>query len=196
MNRIQIRENPDDALARHARKCAVCRHPDREAIEEEFLEWYDVANIAEDYDIADSRTIYRHARATGLLELRRQNLRTQLDNILEHHLTSVSADAVLRAIRAYSCLDAHGRWTDPPARVTFAVERPQVLESVAASSALPPPSLPAATESFAEGEPALLPPVSSNLDAGVQFSEAPTLDSGAAAPDLIAVSRLETPVSD
>jgi hypothetical protein len=40
------------AGGRHGRKCKVCRHPDRDAIERDFLRWHSPDRIAEDYGIA------------------------------------------------------------------------------------------------------------------------------------------------
>lgn len=196
MNRIRSKESADDPLARHARKCAVCRHPEREAIEEEFLEWHSVFHIAEYYELNDERTIYRHARATGLLERRRENLRAALDGIVEHcHTSHVTADAVLRAIRAYSCLDSRGHWTSAPSRVIFTVERSAFPES-SASAGLPPAAESCPAELAPETPRPLLSPAP---DAG-PLEGAPTEDaipdSNAGNPDLIAVPRLEIPVSD
>lgn len=112
------------ALGRHERKCTICHHTEREAIEEEFVHWRSVSRLAQQYGIEDYRTIYRHARATGLIELRRENIRSALDNIVERSdTTKVSGECILRAIRAYSCIDDMGRWIDPPSRVVFTTAR-------------------------------------------------------------------------
>jgi hypothetical protein len=71
------------ALERHSRKCIICHHPEREAIEEEFLHWRAPWKLAEDYNLADYRTLYRHARAAGLLLQRRENLHSALDAFVE-----------------------------------------------------------------------------------------------------------------
>jgi hypothetical protein len=72
------------AEERHERKCLVCHHPDREEIEEEFIHWRDVWYLAKQYNIADPRSIDRHARAFDLVERRRENRRYMLDRILEN----------------------------------------------------------------------------------------------------------------
>jgi hypothetical protein len=72
------------AEERHQRKCLVCSHPDREQIEEEFIHWHDVWYLAKHYNIADYRSIYRHARVFRLIERRRENRRYMLDRILEN----------------------------------------------------------------------------------------------------------------
>jgi hypothetical protein len=108
------------AFERHQRKCVICHHPDREAIEEEFVHWNTVWRISKQYGIGDYRSIYRHAHATHLTERRRENLRSALDHIVESaRETTATGDCILRAIRAYSCVDSLGRWVDPPSQVNF-----------------------------------------------------------------------------
>jgi hypothetical protein len=105
-------------LERHSRKCIICHHPEREAIEEEFLHWRAPWKLAEDYNIADYRTIYRHARAAGILLKRRENLHSALDAFVEAvDDVKFTPDSILRAMRAYSCIDRHGRWTEIPTQV-------------------------------------------------------------------------------
>jgi len=152
----------NDLLARHERKCSICCHEDREAIEEEFVHWRSVWQIARQYGIEDYRSIYRHARATGLLESRRENIRAALDNIVEHSDgAKVSGEAMLRAMRAYSCIDNSGRWVDPPSRVVFTTAR--AYTSVAAHDCAEAVEESAANVLASNPEPqtALLPPVPS-----------------------------------
>jgi hypothetical protein len=111
------------AEERHKRKCLICRHPDREEIEEEFINWHDVWYLAKHYNISDHRSIYRHARATGLIVRRRENMRQVLDSIIERRPDRVTADSVIHAIRAYSCLTEDNRWVEPSSRVEFAVTK-------------------------------------------------------------------------
>jgi hypothetical protein len=115
------------AEERHQRKCLVCHHPDREEIEEEFIHWRDVWYLAKQYDIADPRSIDRHARVFGLVERRRENRRYMLDRILENGPGKVTPDSVIQAIRAYSCLTDDNRWVEPPTRVEYVItaNRPQ-----------------------------------------------------------------------
>jgi hypothetical protein len=109
-----------NALNRHARKCVVCHHPDRDAIEEEFIHWRSPYEIARQFRIADYRSLYRHARSTGILDLRRHNFYSALDSLVEAaEEAKVTGDCVIRAIRAYSCLDSRGHWVDPPTQVNF-----------------------------------------------------------------------------
>jgi hypothetical protein len=107
-------------LERHSRRCIICHHPEREAIEEEFVHWRSPSRLAHDYKLADYRTVYRHARAAGLLLQRRERLHSALDAFVESvDDVTFTGDTILRAMRAYSCIDSHGRWTEIPTQVQF-----------------------------------------------------------------------------
>jgi hypothetical protein len=107
-------------LERHSRRCIICHHPEREAIEEEFVHWRSPTRLAHDYKLGDYRTIYRHARAAGLLLQRRERLHSALDAFVESvDDVTFTGDTILRAMRAYSCIDSHGRWTEIPTQVRF-----------------------------------------------------------------------------
>jgi hypothetical protein len=89
-----------DRLAMHHARCRICRHPEREEIEREFLDWVSPREIAERWKIASYRAIYRHAQAVGLQEQRRRNRQGALDCIIEHvGEVTVTASAVVAAIR-------------------------------------------------------------------------------------------------
>jgi hypothetical protein len=112
-----LRDTDSDALdlVRHERKCSVCQHPDREAIEEAFLHWSKVANIRTEFNLPGSSAVYRHAHAFGLYERRARNFRFALEHIIEGaQWASPSAGEVIHAIRAYSRLNDDGKWIDPP----------------------------------------------------------------------------------
>src|SRR6185437_13022639 len=129
-----IHHPPD--LARHRRKCSICRHPERETIEDLFIHWHspttianyfdDTADAAEDAgDESHNRlritwvAIYRHAYALGLDEVRRRNLRFAFEHILEQagDITPTSA-SIMAAARAYAaCVNNDGHWNDPPKQV-------------------------------------------------------------------------------
>jgi len=105
---------------RHSRRCIICHHPEREAIEEEFVHWRAPWKLSQDYKLNDYRTVYRHARAAGLLLQRRERLHSALDAFVESvDDVTFTGDTILRAMRAYSCIDSHGRWTEIPTQVQF-----------------------------------------------------------------------------
>jgi hypothetical protein len=107
-------------LERHSRRCIICHHPEREAIEEEFVHWRAPWKFSQDYKLADYRTVYRHARAAGLLLQRRERLHSALDAFVESvDDVTFTGDTILRAMRAYSCIDSYGRWTEIPTQVQF-----------------------------------------------------------------------------
>jgi hypothetical protein len=151
---------PESALERHQRKCVICSHPDREEIEEAFLDWNGPRGIAYDFSI-DVRGIFRHAHATGLYEIRQQNLRAALDRVLEHaDEARVSADSIVRAVRAYTCLTTDNHWVEPPTNVIFSSTSapPLVVAGPPAQNALNPPS-----------ESLIAPPHSSSADLNAQI---------------------------
>ncbi|MGA3293802.1 MAG: hypothetical protein ABSE45_07445 [Candidatus Acidiferrales bacterium] len=105
---------PRAALSRHRRKCAVCRHPERDAIERDFLHWRSPEKIAADYHIPDHSSVYRHVHATGLYRRRRANLRYVLGHIIEQ-ASSVKPTArdVVRAVIACTHINDAGQWIEP-----------------------------------------------------------------------------------
>lgn len=85
---------------RHGRKCNICNHPQREAIEEDYLHWRSTASILGDYGIPHHSSLHRHARATGLTHRRVGQLRSALDYILEKAETvKPTANSIIRAVQ-------------------------------------------------------------------------------------------------
>ena len=118
------------SLLRHQRKCRICNHEHRQAIEHRFLFWERAHSIVKEFGLGHRSVLYRHAQATGLMEQRRTNFTSALDSMVERcESAPVTAASILRAIRAYSCLKAHGRWVDPPKR--------RAVSQVAKSSSAP-----------------------------------------------------------
>jgi hypothetical protein len=109
---------------RHSRKCQICRNPYVDIIETAYLQWNRTDLICRYFRIDDSDTLYRHVRAAGLDVLRRQNVRVVVENFIEHWQgVKITAPTILRSIRALSCLDEKGRWTDPPSTRTHILLR-------------------------------------------------------------------------
>ena len=105
-------------LERHSRKCIICKHPQRESIEEDFLNWGHPDYIVKIYRLVDYHTIYRHAQATGLMQQRTMNVRFAVESVLEHSANVVpSADALLRAVRMCTRINNRGEWHEPPSHV-------------------------------------------------------------------------------
>ncbi len=114
-----------NSLGRHERKCSVCSHPDRKAIEQEFLRWYAPQDIAQDHDVPYASAIYRHAHARGLFERRRRSLRLALEPLIEQANTvEATAGSVIRAIRTYAHINDAGEWLGAAGR-SPRVQRPR-----------------------------------------------------------------------
>jgi hypothetical protein len=106
------------SLQRHARKCHICHHPERDEIEDDFLNWHGPDKIVSDYKLPHYSTIYRHANAFGLRARRNENFRTALDYLVEQaDSATVTGNTIIRAMRAYSCLKDDGTWVELPRKV-------------------------------------------------------------------------------
>lgn len=138
----QFIHRPPD-LARHRRKCAICHHPEREAIEDLFVHWHSPEAIASHYDDYEQEdesitwiSIYRHAYAFGLDEIRCRNLRFVFEHILDQAGTTAATPAsIIVAARALaSYVNENGAWNEPPKRVIVTNiirnEPPQTTERI------------------------------------------------------------------
>ena len=97
-------------LERHARKCGICHHPNREEIEEGFLSWRPAEALARTFNVRGGRdAIYRHAHALDLFEARRKNMREAVELIIEFAaLSQPKARDVLDAVRLHARISAQG----------------------------------------------------------------------------------------
>jgi hypothetical protein len=103
--------------ARHARKCTVCHHKDREFIDQDYLRWLSPKKIAREYSISHQSVVYRHADATGLRAQRRASLRATLENFIEQaESVRATAGSVVAAVRLYAQINDQGQWTPPVKR--------------------------------------------------------------------------------
>ncbi len=99
----------------HSALCQICRHPDREEIDSEFLHWTHPEALAREYGLGSSRAVYRHAHARGLLEQRRERLRSALERIIEHvSEIKPTAAVILGAIRLIYQMDQKERERGSP----------------------------------------------------------------------------------
>lgn len=107
--------SPSLDLVQHARRCAVCKHPEREAIEEAFLQWQNVPHITSEFGLPNRSSVYRHAHAFGLFPRREAGLRFALGYIIEEaECIQPNASDVVAAVRACAHLNESGRWIEPP----------------------------------------------------------------------------------
>ena len=94
----------------HSALCQICRHPDREEIDREFLHWTHADALVREYGLGSSRAVYRHAHACGLYEKRGKRLRFALERIVEHVSEIKPTPAViLGAIRLIYQMDQKER---------------------------------------------------------------------------------------
>jgi hypothetical protein len=98
---------------RHEKFCALCKHPQREDIERDFVGWRSPAEIAKRYRLSDRSTVYRHAHAFGLFAKRQRNVRAALERIIEKAgEVEVTAASVVAAVQAYAKINGQGQWID------------------------------------------------------------------------------------
>lgn len=139
---LSATEHPID-LAQHQRRCTICHHPDRESIEQAFLQWRSPHHMLQEFKITDRTTIYRHAHALGLFAKRRRNLRAALENVIEESETiHPSGTELIAAVRAMTCLKDNGDWIEPPTThrvLAGAALGHAVAAAISASSGLPLP---------------------------------------------------------
>jgi hypothetical protein len=123
---------------RHSLRCVICAHPDRDAIEGDFVRWRSPVKIAEDYQIADRSSIYRHAHATGLFARRQQEVARVMEQYLElvDHSSATQFDTVTRAVRVYAHLGDDGRWFEPP-RTHIIITAPALAQEPPVPANLP-----------------------------------------------------------
>jgi hypothetical protein len=97
-------------LARHSANCQVCRHELRQEIESEFVEWRPQSEIARNFKLGSRLTVWRHARAVGLIERRNANTALALAAFIERCArVKPNATALVSACSALARLDAEGR---------------------------------------------------------------------------------------
>lgn len=102
----------------HESHCTICKHQERQAIEQAFLHWWSPMEIAIHFNLGNRMVVYRHAHAFDLFQRRTARTRHALEHIVEHaEAVAPTADSVIRAVRALGCLDENGRWAEPPKRV-------------------------------------------------------------------------------
>ncbi|MGA8073956.1 MAG: hypothetical protein WB995_10795, partial [Candidatus Acidiferrales bacterium] len=112
-------------LDRHARLCIICRHPDRDHIDFDFVQWGHPETIVREYHLRSRKILYRHARATGLYYLRSRNVRSALDHVIQLISDSaVNTVAAIQAVRIYAHINDSGSWVEPTRRLLIAKEIP------------------------------------------------------------------------
>jgi hypothetical protein len=128
----------EDHLSHHKRHCEVCKHPACLFIEEAFLQWISPETIMKRYALKSRATIYHHAHAFKLFDLRDSTLRFALGHIVEQaDRVSVTARDVIQAAYTYAHINEQGLWMQPESRSEVVVSRNESGDPVSASASLP-----------------------------------------------------------
>ena len=122
-------------------QAGVCRHPQREDIEREWVDWGNTSRISEEFRLSRD-SIYRHAHALGLFEKRRRNVKRALERIIERSEgVEVTESAVVAAVQALSKINSNGQWVDRVEGVSlnelFDKMTTEELEAYAKTGSLP-----------------------------------------------------------
>jgi len=167
-SKIKTHLSHESSFERHRRKCRICCHPQREAIEELFIHWHSPESIHHDFAIYppfDVSCLYRHAHAAGLYKKRSRNLRDVFDLLLEQAGNVLpTAHGIVAVVRAYSCLTKTNQWVEPERRVHIVNDVHRHDLSAAADSPACPDQVRATSITSAPGE---------DSRAGSQTSSAP-----------------------
>jgi hypothetical protein len=122
-------------LKYHRLRCQICRHASCQQIEEAFLQWRSPKVIMHSFGIKTETTIYHHAHALGLFNLRNQNLTHALGNIIEEADTvRPTTKDILRAIHALAHINDQGQWVHPTNKSEITVSGPSSARSSEANS--------------------------------------------------------------
>jgi hypothetical protein len=98
---VTVKEGGSVNLGRHQAQCTVCQHPQRQEIEEEWINWLFPTGIAERHGISRD-ALYRHAHACDLFSKRQKNRKLILEKILERvDWTEIHGSDILSAIKIY-----------------------------------------------------------------------------------------------
>ncbi len=117
-------ENEEQHLSHHKRHCEICNHPACQFIQEAFLQWISPDTIMKKYDLKSRATIYHHAHAFKLFDLRDSTLRFALGHIVEQaDRVSVTARDVIQAVYTYAHVNDQGLWMQPESRSEVVVSR-------------------------------------------------------------------------
>jgi hypothetical protein len=152
-------EGPSASLRRHQSQCSVCSHPERQTIEEEWVNWGSTTILAEKYRLSRDG-IYRHAHALGLFRERQKRIKLLYEKVLERLDTvKFSGSDLVKVLKEYTALcgrEEAAQATNLPAREVPNPESGQEDEvSVGDGPALekptPQPVLEGETVTAAEG---------------------------------------------
>lgn len=177
-------------FSRHPRRCTICSHADRDAIEGDFIRWRSPDQIAKDYHIADRVSVYRHVHYAGLFQRRKREVARVLESFLESadSCPIEAADMIIRATRLYVRLNEHGEWVEAP--------RTQYLITGTVESTQPPdqsPVQPHVQSLTRSADPA--PPVKRSRAAAKPDPASPKPDRGQRSRKTLTATRSNSEIS-
>jgi hypothetical protein len=109
MKRKRKKRNP----LLHAQQCSICRSPDRERVESDYVSWVAASKICKRYRIKSRTTLYRHVQALALTERRDTNIKGFLRSVIDRgQNVKLTATAVMQAVVILTKLDSDNRWVD------------------------------------------------------------------------------------
>lgn len=98
---LTIKDEESDPR-RHRRKCAICRHKQCEEIDQDYLDWKPMTEIVETYRVQE-RSLYRHVKALGLWDKKKENRKHLYLRIMEK--ADLSGVSVMEALNAGKLLE-------------------------------------------------------------------------------------------
>ncbi len=97
-------DGPSASLRRHQSQCSICSHPQRQEVEDAWLDWDNTTELASKYGF-DRHAFYRHAHALGLFQERQKQRKRLYEKGLERmDITSFSASAIVKLLQQYESI--------------------------------------------------------------------------------------------
>ena len=104
-------EGPSASVRRHQSQCSVCSHPQRQEIEDAWLNWANTTELADKYRLSRD-ALYRHMHALGCYSERQSRRKRLYENILERaQMTSFRGSDLVKVSRNTHCFASGKRRT-------------------------------------------------------------------------------------
>jgi hypothetical protein len=99
-----LQEGQSASLRRHQSQCSVCSHPQRQEIEDAWLDWGSTTLLAEKYGLSRD-CIYRHVHALSLFRERQNRINRLYEKVLERLDTvKFSGSDLVKVLKEYTAL--------------------------------------------------------------------------------------------
>jgi hypothetical protein len=97
------------SIGRHQSQCTICQHPDREKIENDYLQWTSITDLARSHGVSRD-SLYRHVHALGLDKKRSSTILLPLERLIERgDWAKLTGATVLKAIQFYMKVTGAGQ---------------------------------------------------------------------------------------